>query len=117
LAALDGKRHGIQVTLLHSDEGLSSTQRGSELRRQEAKFKNSTQPYAAWGTPNPMPALRYGILEKCKKSYPGANFDEAVLLIVSGLPQMGAITSTLVLDLALQADKMNSDVLFPRTDQ
>jgi hypothetical protein len=33
-----------------------------------------------------------------------------ILAIVSGLPQMGAITSTFVLDLALQVDKMNSDL-------
>jgi hypothetical protein len=110
LAVLDGKRYGIQVTLLHTDEGLSPTQKGSELRRQEAKFKNSTVPYAAWGNPNPMPALQYRIDEKCKKSYPGANFDEVILLIVSGLPQMGAVTSTIVVEPFLQVDKMNAEL-------
>jgi hypothetical protein len=29
LAVLDGKRYGIQVTLLHADGGLSSTQKGT----------------------------------------------------------------------------------------
>jgi hypothetical protein len=61
LVLLDSKRYGVQVTVLHTDEGLSSRQRGSELRSQEAKFKNSTQPYSANGNPNPMPALRYRI--------------------------------------------------------
>jgi hypothetical protein len=110
LVVLDGKRYGVQVTLLHTDEGLSSSQKGSELRRQEARFKNNTQPYAAWGNPRPMPALQYRIAEKCKKSYPPGNFDEVVLLLVSGLPQMGAIASTIVLDLALSADKMNVEL-------
>jgi hypothetical protein len=110
LVILDGKRYGVQVTVLHTDEGLDQSRKGSELRRQEAAFKNSTQPYAAWGTPNPMTALQYRIAEKCAKSYPAANFDEVVLLVVSGMPQMGAIASTLVLDLALQVDKMNAEL-------
>jgi hypothetical protein len=109
-AVLDGKRYGIEVTLLHSDEGSSSTQRGSELRHQEAKFKNSTVSYAAWGNPNPMPALRYRIEEKCKKSYPESDFDEVVLLVVSGLPQMGAITSTLLFEPFLDLSNMNSEL-------
>jgi hypothetical protein len=87
LAVLDGKRYGIQVTTLHTDEGLSPIQKGSELRRQETKFRNSVAPYAAWGRPNPMPTLQCRIEDKCKKSYPGSNFDEVVLLIVSGLPR------------------------------
>ena len=47
LAVLDGKRYGIQVTTLHPDEGLGPIQKGSELRRQETKFRNSVAPYAA----------------------------------------------------------------------
>jgi hypothetical protein len=108
LAILDGKRYGIQVTLLHTDESPSSIQKGSELRRQETKFKNSTATYAAWGNPNPMPALQYRIEEKCKKSYPRANFDELVLLIVSGLPQIGAVTCTLLFEPFLDLCKKNS---------
>ncbi len=57
-----------------------------------------------------MAALQYRIVEKCRKTYPPANFDESVLLIASGLPQMGAIASTLVLDLALQVDQMNTEL-------
>jgi hypothetical protein len=99
--------YGIQVTTLHTDEGLSPIQKGSELRRQETKFRNSVAPYAAWGRPNPMPALQCRIEDKCKKNYPGSNFDEVVLLIVSGLPQMGAITSTILFEPFLQVDKMS----------
>jgi hypothetical protein len=54
LVILDGKRYGVQVTVLHTDEGLDLSRKGSELRRQEAAFKNSTRPYAAWGIPNPI---------------------------------------------------------------
>jgi hypothetical protein len=110
LVLLDSKRYGVQVTVLHTDEGLSPRQRGSEHRSQEAKFKNGTQPYAANGNPNPMPALRYRIEAKCSKSYPTNDFDEEILLVVSGLPKMGAIASTIVLPIALQVDKMNSEL-------
>jgi hypothetical protein len=57
-----------------------------------------------------MPALRYRIEAKCSKSYPANDFDEEVLLVVSGLPKMGAIASTIVLPIALQVDKMNSEL-------
>jgi hypothetical protein len=110
LVILDGKRYGVQVTVLHTDEGLDQSRKGSEPRHQEAAFKNSTQPYAAWGNPNPMAALKYRIAEKCQKTYPPSGFDEVVLLIVAGVPQMGAITSTLVLDLALQVNHMNAEL-------
>jgi hypothetical protein len=45
-----------------------------------------------------MAALKYRIAGKCQKTYPASGFDEVVLLIVAGVPQMGAITSTLVLE-------------------
>jgi hypothetical protein len=53
-----------------------------------------------------MPALQCRIEDKSKKSYHGTNFDEVVLLIVSGMPQNGAITSTIVFEPFLQVDKM-----------
>jgi hypothetical protein len=110
LVILDGKRYGVQVTVLHTDEGLDPSRKGSELRRQEAAFKNSTRSYAAWGIPNPMAALKYRIAGKCQKTYPPSGFDEVVLLVVAGVPQLGAITSTLVLDLALQVNQMNAEL-------
>ena len=110
LVLMPGKRYGVQVTVLHTDEGRDPSRKGSELRRQEARFNNSTQPYAAWGVPNPMAALRYRIAEKSRKVYPAADFDEVVLLVASGLPQMGVIGSTLVLDLALEIDRMNAEL-------
>jgi hypothetical protein len=58
LALLNGQRYGVQVTVLHTDEGQNLKHRGSTLRHQEARFKGTTQPYAAWGNPNPMPALQ-----------------------------------------------------------
>jgi len=110
LALLDGKRYGFQVTLLHTDEGLTAGQKGSELRREESKYKDSTRPYATWGILNPMGALQYRITEKCSKTYPPNDFDEEVLLIVAALPQMGAIGATMVLEIGLDVDKMNAEL-------
>jgi hypothetical protein len=110
LVLLDGKRYGVQVTLLHTDEGLTAGQKGSELRREESKYKDSTRPYATWGIPNPMGALQYQITEKCSKTYPPNDFDEEVLLIVAAMPQMGAIGATMVLEIGLDVDKMNAEL-------
>ncbi len=110
LAVVDSRRYGIQVTVLHPDEGQSSNEKGSDQRRREAQFKESTQPYAMWGTPNPMAGLKYRIEQKRKKTYLQANFDEVILLIVSGLPQMGAVTSTLLFEPFLDLGKMNAEL-------
>jgi hypothetical protein len=80
------------------------------IRRHEARFKNSLQPYAMWGTPNPMLGLKYRIEEKCKKSYPQTDFDEAILQIVSGLPQIGAVVSTSFFEPFLDTGKMNTEL-------
>jgi hypothetical protein len=101
--------------MLHPDEGQSSSHKGSDRRREEARFKDSTQPYAMWGTPNPILGLKYRIEEKCKKTYPQVNFDEAILLVVSGLPKIGAVVSTSSLEPFLDIDKMNT-VLSPMLD-
>lgn len=57
-----------------------------------------------------MPGLLHRIQEKCRKSYPTDNFDEVVLLIVSGLPQLGGVTSTLLFEPFLNIDQMNAQL-------
>jgi hypothetical protein len=108
LLTLDGRRYGIQVTVYHSDEGMNRAQKGSDLRRQEADHKASTAPYAMYGNPSPWTALAKRIAEKSKKQFSAIAFDELVLLIVASVPELGAVGSTLLLDLALDLERMNS---------
>jgi hypothetical protein len=108
---LDKKKYGIQVTILHTDEGASPSGGGSKTRRDEAKYKDSKVPYAIWGKANPMDALENRIREKCQKNYPAYDFDEVVLLVAASLPMQGAMGATLalefVLDDFLQTHKMD----------
>jgi hypothetical protein len=67
------------------------------------------------GNTQPDTQLKYRIEEKCKKAHPQADFDEVILLIVSGLPQMGAIVSTSFFEQFLDVAKMNAE-LFPILD-
>jgi hypothetical protein len=108
LLTLDGRRYGIQVTVYHSDEAMNRAQKGSDLRRQEAVHKASTAPYAMYGNPIPWTALEKRIADKCKKQYSPTAFDELVLLIVASVPELGAVGSTLILDLALDVERMNA---------
>jgi hypothetical protein len=108
LLTLDGRRYGIQVTVYHSDEGMKPDQKGSNLRRQEAVHKASVNTYAMCGNPSPWTALTHRIADKAKRQSSPSAFDELILLVVSSVPELGAVVSTLLLDLALDLDRMNA---------
>jgi hypothetical protein len=108
LVVVDGRKYGIQVTQYHSDEGMNPAGKGSALRREEAQKKSSQQTYAMFGNPNPWVALAHRIAEKSKKRFSPTAFDELILFIVASVPQLGAVVSTFLLDLALDRDRMNA---------
>jgi len=108
LLYLDGRRYGIQVTLYHSDEGDTPTQRGSALRRQEALYKTWPTAYAMYGKPGPWGGLAYRLQSKCAKRCSIRTADELVLLVAASVPQTGAIVSTFLWDAAMDLNGMNT---------
>jgi hypothetical protein len=61
-----------------------------------------------FGNPSHWTALAKRIADKSKKQFSPIAFDELVLLIVASVPELGAIGSTLLLDLALDLERMNA---------
>jgi hypothetical protein len=100
--------YGIQVTLYHSDEGMNPTGEGSALRREETQKQAAQQTYAMFGNPDPWVALEHRITEKSKTRCSPTAFDEVILLIVASVPQLGAVVSTFLLDLAIDLNRMNA---------
>jgi hypothetical protein len=87
---------------------MNRGQKGSDLRRQESVHRASTAPYAMHGNPSPWTALAKRIADKCKKKYSPIEFEELVLLIVASMPERGAVGSTLLLDRALDLERMSA---------
>jgi hypothetical protein len=108
LVTLSGVRYGIQVTRYHSDEGMHPGGRGSNLRRQEAAYRGWNTAYAMCGNPIPWSGLVSRIHAKCIEAHPEHGFDELVLLVASSVPEWSGLVSTLLLDIALDLDQMNS---------
>jgi hypothetical protein len=108
LLDLNGRRYGIQVTVYHSDEGSAPTQKGSVLRRQEATYKTWTTSYALCGKQNPWSGLAHRLQSKCSKVYSKTVFDELILLVAASVPQWAGVVSTLLLDMALDINQMNT---------
>lgn len=108
LVLLDGRHFGIQVTEFHADEG-SSTEKGSQLRREEVQLASRNPVYAMYGNPRPYPALVHRILEKSKRRSVNLACDEVILLIAASIPQHGGLVSTFLLDLALDVERMNAE--------
>ena len=108
LLQLNGRRYGVQVTIYHSDEGSTSTQKGSALRRQESAYSHWPTAYAMYTKPNPWTGLAHRIQAKCSKQYSRTAFDELVLLIAASVPQMGAVVSTFLWDQTVDIAEMNA---------
>ena len=107
LLDMDGRRYGIQVTIYHSDEGSMPAQRGSLLRSQESAYKSWPTAYAMSAKPSPWTGLVHRLQSKCSKAYSQTVFDELVLLVAASVPQWPGVASTMLLDLALDLNKMN----------
>jgi hypothetical protein len=61
-----------------------------------------------YGNPSPWTALAQRIADKSKSSFSSTAFDELALLIVASVPELGAVGSTFLLDLALDLERMNA---------
>jgi hypothetical protein len=61
-----------------------------------------------YGNPSPWTALAKRIADKSKKQFSPIAFDEFILLIVASVPELGAVGSTFLLDLALDLERMNA---------
>jgi len=112
LLTLNGRRYGIQVTVYHSDEGSTPTQKGSALRRQEAAYKGWPTAYAMCARASPWNGLVHRLQSKCSKQHSQNAFDEVVLLVAASVPQSAAVVSTFLWDRAVDVNMMNA-VLSP----
>lgn len=104
-----GQKIGIQITAFHADENLAKNGTETSLRSQEEKDKKQGI-IQTYGVPaDYRPALRKRIGEKIAKaqSYSYSEFDEVWLVVVASLPQVGAMASTTMLSLFIDADELN----------
>ncbi|MBI3480364.1 MAG: hypothetical protein HY016_08435 [Nitrosomonadales bacterium] len=105
-----GKKIGIQVTVFHSDE--DSAKNGSEACRGQEEKDKKLGIIQTYGVPTDYrPALRKRIGEKISKAqnYSFSEFDEVWLVVAASLPQVGAMASTTMLSLFIDADELNND--------
>ena len=109
LLTLDGNRYGIQVTEYHSDEGMNPDQREVTYGVKKQCIKRAPLP-----TPYMVIRVLGRLLQSESQISPKSNFhrmlafDELVLLIVASVPELGAVGSTFLLDLALNLERMNA---------
>lgn len=105
----DNRIVGIEVTEFHADE--PSNHKGSKLRKEEEKKAKASagRPYAMWGQPNYLPALRVRIENKVNvaKKFDSAGYNELWLLIASQLPQLGGLASTFIFPPFVDARVLN----------
>jgi hypothetical protein len=94
LAMVDGRRVGIQVTEVDLGR-VPGTTRGKEKR--VARAAGDGAPYFAWGQNEPaqmIDAVARAVQAKALRT--PAGFDEAWLLICAGVPEIGAVASTML---------------------
>jgi len=95
----------IETTDYHGDERQMG---GSDLRKQEEKDAREGR-LKTYGVPiDPLPGLTKRIEEKTKKRYDVSGADEVWLAIFAGVPQPGAVASTLIDTTFLDCGKLNT---------
>jgi hypothetical protein len=95
VALIDGHRIGIQVTDLDTGDQPGEARAAESKLARDAEGRGST--YGTWAQNQPdlmIAAIKRSISRKSLTSFTG--FDEFWLLVCSGVPQFGAIASTLV---------------------
>ncbi len=111
LVSVSARKIGVQVRELHSDD-LGD---GSRLRRAAEVRAKQGQPLAAgWVTLNPAAALQQAVARKLERANKHQDslrqFDEAWLLIVSGIPSPTEVVATYVSPVALTESFLNSSI-------
>jgi hypothetical protein len=111
VAIIDGLRIGIEITVFHADETPENVGRGSNLRaEEERRARVAPGSYGTWGVLDPTPGLIARISNKLDLAagYDVDDLEELWLLIVTGLPRLGALGSTFMIPWAINVETLNA---------
>ena len=107
IALIEGRRVGIQVTDLDTGRSPGKARAAEAKLARDAEKRGST--YATWPQNQPdrmIAAVARTISRKSRMSFAG--FDDFWLLVCCGVPQFGAIASTLVLTAWLDTEALDA---------
>jgi hypothetical protein len=96
IAVINGRRKGIQVTDVDTGNSPGEARAAETKLARDAERQHTT--YGTWGQNDPgkvIKAIAHSIQRKSRMSFAG--FDDFWLLVCCGVPQFGAIASTLVM--------------------
>ena len=110
IVELDGRRVGIEVTIFHSDETITSKGSPARAAEQKANREFPNRPCPSWQTLDPTEGIVARIIDKIAVSekYDRSAIDELRLLIVTSVGIPGAVASTSAIPAFVNLDKLNA---------